>query len=176
MSNTNEASIKISCASGVGKSRPCKGKITNSGNERARTSSIPTWEGWVKKNELTLTRKFTRLLRKDYRVQAVPGPIYLNLASLSGLTKTWIMLSLISYYATNGTVQSVVLAGFVLFVISRVTKFRRGLQVCFIKKVVVCGQFAQLFFDRMLAICQVCVFRFIRWPFLALPFQHQGGT
>ena len=29
--------------------------------------------------------------------------------------------------------------------------------------------------DRMLAICQVCVFRFIRWAYLALPFQHQDG-
>lgn len=42
--------------------------------------------------------------------------------------KTW-MLSLNSY-VTDGTVQTLVLAGFVLFVISRVAKYRRGLQVC----------------------------------------------
>ena len=28
----------------------------------------------------------------------------------------------------------------------------------------------------MLVICQVCVFRFIRWAYLALPFQLQVGT
>jgi hypothetical protein len=88
------------------------------------------------------------------------------------LTKTW-MLSLISFVA-DGTVQTFALAGFVLFVISRVAKYRRGLRVCW-KRVDLADRLELIVLDRMLAICQVCVFRFIHWPYLALPSQHQDG-
>ena len=86
--------------------------------------------------------------------------IYTPDSSLSKLScRMWFLTS---YIILDGTLRTTVfrgiLAGFTIFVVSTIAKYRRGLQVfLFISKV---SRTDAL--DRLLAACQVCVFRSIR--------------
>jgi len=69
------------------------------------------------------------------------------------------------------TIFKAMLAGFALFVISAITKYRRR----YVEYRFESWQTRTGVLGRLLATCQVCAFFSIHWRCLALPFQCHGG-